>query len=78
MLHILTPQGYKLVAYKSRMLSVLERNYLIYDKELFAIIHVLKNLHCYLEGIQDLIILIDHKSLEFFKTQSKLNCHQTV
>lgn len=36
--------------YKSRMLSVLEKNYPIYDKDLFAIVQTLKKLHCYLKG----------------------------
>ena len=41
-LRILIPQGYKPVAYESKMLSVSKRNYLIHDKELFAIVHILK------------------------------------
>ena len=76
-LRIFTPQGYKPIAYKSRMLSVLEKNYLIYHKELFAIVHTLKKQCCYLEDVQFLTILMDHKLLKFFKTQSKLNRRQT-
>ena len=53
-----------------------EQNYPIHDKELFAIVHALKKWRCYLEGIKHLTILMDHKSLEFLKTQSKLNCCQ--
>ena len=59
------------------MLSKSEQNYPIPDKELFAIVHTLKKWRCYLEGIKHLTILTDHKSLEFFKTQSKLNCCQS-
>ena len=54
----------------------MEQNYPIHDKELFAIVHALKKWRCYLEGIKHLTILTDHKSLEFFKTQSKLNRRQ--
>ena len=50
-LRILTPQGYKPVAYKFIMLSFLERNYPIHDKKLFEIVHALKKWCCYLKGI---------------------------
>ena len=55
------------------MLAKSEQNHLTHDKELFAIFHALKKWRCYLEGTKHLTILTDHKSLEFFKTQSKLN-----
>ena len=42
-LRILTSDGYKPVAYKSRMLSKSEKNYPIHNKELFAIVHALKS-----------------------------------
>ena len=45
-LKILTSEGYKPVAYKSRMLSKSEQNYPIHDKELFAIVHALKKWRC--------------------------------
>ena len=38
-LKILTPQGYKLVAKKLKLLSVSEKNYLVHDKKLFAIVY---------------------------------------
>lgn len=41
-LRILTSEGYKLVAYKSIMLSKSEQNYPIHYRELFAIVHALK------------------------------------
>ena len=62
-LRILTSEGYKPVAYESRMLSKSEQNYPIHDKELFAIVHALKKWRCYLEEIKHLTILTDHKSL---------------
>ena len=65
------------MAYKLRMLSKSEQNYPIHNKELFAIVHSIKKRQCYLEGFKHLTILTDHKSLEFFKTQLKINCCQT-
>ena len=59
------------------MLSLSEQNFSIHDKELFAIVHAIKKWRCYLEGVQNITILTDHKSLEFFKTQSKLSRRQT-
>lgn len=59
------------------MLSKLEQNYPIYDKELFAILHALKKWHCYIEWVKDLTILTNYKLLEFSKTQSKLSRWQT-
>ena len=47
------------------------------QKELFVIVHALKKWRCYIEGVKDLTILTNHKSLEFFKTQSKLSRQQT-
>ena len=66
-LRILTLDRYKPVDYKSQMLSKSEQNYPIHKKELFAIVHALKKWQCYLEGIQHLTILTDHKSLKFSK-----------
>ena len=66
-LRILTPKAYLPVAYESRMLSKLEQNYPIYNKELFAIVHVLELWRCYIEGVKVLTILTNHKSLKFFK-----------
>ena len=56
-LRILTSEGYKPVAYKSRELTKSEQNYPIQDKKLFAIVHNFKKWRCYLEGIKHLIIL---------------------
>ena len=75
-LRIQTDQGFKPVAYESRMLSPAEQNYAIHDKELFAIVHALKRWRSYLEGVDKITVLTDHKSLEFFKSQSKLTRRQ--
>ena len=73
-LRILTSDGYKPVAYKSQMLSKSEQNYPIHDKELFAIVYTLKKWLCYLEGIQNLKIVMVHNFLNFFNFLSKLIC----
>ena len=58
------------------MLTNTEQNYPIYNKELFAIVHTIKKWQCYLGGVEQIQILTDHKSLEFFKTQLKLTRQQ--
>ena len=46
--------------------------------ELFAIIHALKKWCAYLEDVEKISVLTDHKSLEFFKTKSRLTKRQTL
>ena len=77
-LWIHTPDGFLPVAYESQMLTPSEQNYLIHNKELFAVIHALKKWRAYLEGVKKISVLTDHKSLEFFKTQSRLTRRQTL
>lgn len=55
-------------AYHSQMLSPAEWNYDIYDWELLAVLHVLKEWHHYLTGTTHLVTIItDHKNLRYFK-----------
>ncbi len=60
------------VSFHSKSLSPAERNYDIYDKELLAIIRVLEEWRHHLEGSpHKVIVLTDHKNLEYFlKTKS--------
>ena len=54
-----------------------ECNYIIYDKELLAIIKALKLWCHYLEGSPHPVeIWSDHKNLKYFWTAQSLNCHQ--
>jgi hypothetical protein len=54
-----------------------ERNYKIYDHELFRIIRVLEAWHHYLQGSRHSVtILSDHKNLTYFCTAQKLNRRQ--
>jgi len=57
------------VAFYSKSLSLVERNYKIHDKEMLAIIHALEEWRHFLEGARHLVeIWMDHKNLEYFMT----------
>jgi len=65
------------VAFYSKSLSSMERNYEIHDKEMLAVICVLKEWRHFLEGATHPIeIWTDHKNLEYFMTAKKLNRRQ--
>jgi len=65
------------VAFYSKSLSSIERNYKIHDKEMLAIIRVLEEWRHFLKGVTHLVeIWTDHKNLEYFMTAKKLNCRQ--
>ena len=65
------------VAYYSRKLTLLELNYNIYNKELLAIVTVLKEWRAFLQGIvEPFIIKIDYKNLTGFLTTKELNYRQ--
>jgi len=65
------------VAFYSKFLSPVERNYEIHDKEMLIIICVLEEWRHFLKGAQHLVeIWMDHKNLEYFMTAKKLNHHQ--
>ena len=56
-----------LYAYISKLLSLMEYNYLIYNKELLAIIQAFEAWQHYLEGTKYLVdVWIDHKNLNGF------------
>jgi len=56
-----------LVAFYSKSLSLVERNYEIHDKEILAIIRVLEEWRHFLGGAQHPVeIWTDHKNLEYF------------
>jgi len=62
------------VAFYSKSLSPVERNYEIHDKEMLTIIRALEEWRHFLEGAQHLVeIWTDHKNLEYFMTAKKLN-----
>ncbi|GJP82598.1 hypothetical protein CLOP_g12838, partial [Closterium sp. NIES-67] len=54
--------GLQPVAYESRKLQGVEKNYTVHDKEMLAIVHAFKTWRCYLRGA-DVIVQTDHKCL---------------
>ena len=57
------------IAFYSKSLSSVERNYEIHDKEMLAIIRALEEWRHFLEGATHLVeIWTDHKNLEYFMT----------
>jgi len=65
------------IAFYSKSLSSVERNYEIHDKEMLAIIRALEEWRHFLEGATHPVeIWTDHKNLEYFMTAKKLNRHQ--
>ena len=68
---------WKPVAFLSKSLNEMERNYKIHDKEMLAIIRGLENWRHLLEGTQfKFEIQTDHKNLEYFMKAQKLNQRQ--
>ena len=65
------------VAFLSKSLSAVERNYEIHDKEMLAIIRALEEWRHFLEGARHTVeIWTDHKNLEYFRTAQNLNKRQ--
>ena len=65
------------VAFISKSLSDIERNYEIYNKEILAIVRCLEAWRHFLEGtVVKFEIWTDHKNLEYFMKAQKLNRQQ--
>ena len=65
------------VAFLSKSLSPVQRNYEVHDKEMLAIIRALEEWRHFLEGAQHQVeIWTDHRNLQYFMTAKKLNRHQ--
>ena len=65
------------VAYFSKMMNGPEGNYLIYDKELLAIVRTCEEWYPLLLGIQSQVeVLTDHHALQYFMTKKLLNARQ--
>ena len=65
------------VAYISKSLNEMERNYEIHDEEMLAIICCLEAWRHFLEGSHSKFeVWTDHKNLEYFMSNQKLNCRQ--
>jgi len=73
----MTDRKWHSVAFYSKSLSSMERNYEIHDKEMLAIIRVLEEWRHFLEGVTHPVeIWTDHKNLEYFMMAKKLNRRQ--
>jgi len=65
------------VAFISKSLNAMERNYEIHNKEMLAVIRYLEAWRHYLEGAKlKFKIWTDHKNLQYFMANQKLNCRQ--
>jgi hypothetical protein len=65
------------VAFLSKSLSEVERNYEIHDKEMLAIIRAIEEWRHFLEGAEHKFeVWTDHKNLEYFMSAKKLNRRQ--
>src|SRR5271155_790473 len=65
------------VAFLSKYLSPVERNYEIHDKEMLSVVRALEEWRHFLEGAEHRFeIWTDHKNLEYFMTAKKLNRRQ--
>jgi transposase InsO family protein len=65
------------VAFLSKSLSAVERNYEIHDKEMLAIIRAMEDWRHFLEGADHQFeVWTDHKNLEYFRSAKKLNRRQ--
>jgi hypothetical protein len=65
------------VVYFSKSIALAEMNYLIYNKEMLAIIQVFKHWQTELKGTDYPIeVLIDHKTLEYFINTKALSARQ--
>jgi len=65
---------WRLVAYISKSLNETEQNYEIHDKEMLAVIRCLEAWRHFLEGAKGKFeIWLDHKNLEYFMNNQKLN-----
>jgi len=65
------------VAFFSKSLTPVERNYEIHDKEMLAIIRDLQEWRHFVEGAEHKCkIWTDHKNLEYFMTAKQLNQRQ--
>jgi hypothetical protein len=78
---VLSQQGtdgkWRPIAFYSKSLNDIQRNYVIHDKEMLAIIRALEEWRHFLEGAQHPVeIWTDHKNLEYFQKSQKLNRRQ--
>ncbi|GJW48182.1 putative reverse transcriptase domain-containing protein [Tanacetum coccineum] len=74
-LGIVLMQREKVIAYASRQLKILEKNYTTHDLELGVVVFALKIWRHYLYGTK-CMVFTDHKSLQHILNQKELNMRQ--
>ncbi|GJX02139.1 putative reverse transcriptase domain-containing protein [Tanacetum coccineum] len=74
-LGVVLMQNEKVIAYASRQLKILEKNYTTHDLELGAVVFALKIWRHYLYGTK-YTVFTDHKSLQHILDQKDLNMRQ--
>ena len=62
-----------IVAITSKKLDATQRNYPVYKKELFGVIHSLRKFHTYVWGRNDVLVLTDHRPLIHILGQKNLS-----
>ena len=68
---------WKHIAFLSRTMQPVERNYEIYDKELLAIVEALAKWRQYLlDAAEPFEVWMDHENLKYFREPHKLNGRQ--
>ena len=60
----------------SRKMTLVELNYDIYDKELFAIVAAFQTWRIYMKGVSEITVFTDYKNLVNFCTTKELNRRQ--
>ena len=71
-------EKWKPIAFLSRTMQPVERNYEIYNKELLAIVEALIKWRQYLlDAMEPFEIWTDHENLKYFRELYKLNRRQT-
>jgi hypothetical protein len=68
--------GLQPCAFLSRKMNDAERNYAVHEQELLAIVHALREWRHYLLGNR-IIVITDHRSLQYLATQDTLSARQT-
>ena len=63
------------MVYYSEKLNATEQKYTVHDRKLMAIVHACSKWHCYLANCTTKVFM-DHKPLEHFQSQPKLNSRQ--
>ena len=68
-------RGLQPIAFESKKLNSVERNYAAHEREALAIVHALKTWRCYVEG-RKVFVTTDHEALKYLMIQPHLSRRQ--